>query len=341
MLEAAREKDTEALNNDALKLIATCAFGLELPVKWELSKLGYEGKVISPGKVGFEGDWLAVARANLWLRVSDRVQIEVARFPAADFDALFDTTRDLDWSQWLIRDAKFPVNGRSRNSQLTSVPAVQRSVKRAIVESLQREYKTETLPETGAEYRIEVALLDNEATLTLDTTGASLHKRGYRILTGIAPIKETLAAAMVALSVWNPERPLIDPFCGSGTIPIEAAMIGLNIAPGLKREFLATHWTQLPAEHWTRAREEANDLMRRDQQLQIMGTDVDTEGLSLARKHAELAGVSEHVHLQQRSFDQLRSKREYGCVITNPPYGKRLEEEKPVSYTHLTLPTKA
>lgn len=326
------------MNSHSFNLIATCAFGLELPVKWELSKLGYDGKVISPGKVGFAGDWKAVARTNLWLRVADRVQIEIARFQAADFDALFDTTRDMDWSQWLGADAKFPVSGRSRHSQLTSVPAVQRSVKRAIVMSLQREYKTETLPETGPEYRIEIALLNDEATLTLDTTGPSLHKRGYRRLIGDAPIKETLAAAMISLSVWNPDRPLIDPFCGSGTIPIEAAMIGLNIAPGLKRDFLAAEWPQMDQVFWKQAREEALDLQQLDRQMQIMGTDVDTEVLSLARKHAELADVTEHVHFQQRSFDGLRSKREYGCVITNPPYGKRLEEEKGLKPLYKSIP---
>ncbi len=220
-----------------MKLIAACAFGLEALVKRELLALGYTANVEQPGRVCFDGDWKAVCRANLWLRTADRVLIELLQFAAPDFGALFDTVKEFDWSQYLPADAQFPVNGRSRLSQLTSVPAVQRSVKKAIVESLQRTHHTQTLPESGAEYPIEVALLDDVATITLDTTGASLHKRGYRKLNAEAPLKETLAAALVDLSVWHPDRLLVDPFCGSGTIPIEAALIGLNIAPGLYRIF--------------------------------------------------------------------------------------------------------
>ncbi len=228
-----------------MKLIAACAFGLEAVVKRELQTLGYTAKIEKPGRISFQGEWDDVCRANIWLRTADRVLIEIASFPAGDFDALFETARDIDWAQWIPAEAAFPVTGRSRKSQLTSVPAIQRTVKKAIVEALRRGHATSNLPESGATFRVDAALLDDTATLTLDTTGASLHKRGYRKLVGPAPLKETLAAAMISLSVWNPDRPLIDPFCGSGTIPIEAALIGLNIAPGQSRDFTAVHWPQI------------------------------------------------------------------------------------------------
>ena len=217
-----------------MTLVAACAFGLEAIVKRELIALGYDAKVAQPGRVEFEGTWSDVCRANLWLRVADRVLVKVLEFPAADFDALFETVKDHDWSELIAADAAFPVTGRSRLSQLSSVPAVQRTVKKAIVESLKREHGKGDLPETGVTYKIDVALLNDVAQLTLDTTGDSLHKRGYRKLTGKAPIKETLAAALVDLSVWKPERMLIDPFCGTGTIPIEAALAGMKIAPGIE-----------------------------------------------------------------------------------------------------------
>ncbi len=226
-----------------MKLVAACAFGLETPVRWELEKLGYQARPSQPGRVEFEGDWIDIVQTNLWLRVADRVLIEVAKFDAPDFDALFETLKSIHWKDWLPHRARFPVNARSRKSQLTSIPAVQRSSKKAIVEALQHGYDRVEIPEDGPAFPIEVALLDDVARITIDTTGASLHKRGYRKSFGEAPLKETLAAAMVMLSVWTPSRPLLDPFCGSGTIPIEAAMIGRNIAPGLNRAF---HWQQWP-----------------------------------------------------------------------------------------------
>ena len=215
-----------------MDLIASCAFALETPLRWELNDLGYESQVQEPGQVAFSGDWPDVCRCNTWLRIADRIQIQLAEFACPDFDALFDTVRDFDWSDWLPIDAKFVVHARSRQSQLTSLPAIQRATKRAMVESMFRGHKTDSLPETGPEFRIETVLLRDQARIMLDTTGPSLHKRSYRKLVGPAPIKETLAAALVKLSVWNHERTLVDPFCGSGTIPIEAALIGLNIAPG-------------------------------------------------------------------------------------------------------------
>lgn len=309
-----------------MKLVAACAFGLESPVKWELKDLGFESKVISPGRISFEGDFDDVCKTNLWLRTADRVLIEVLQFPAPDFDALFETVKDFDWSKWLPANARFPVTGRSRLSQLTSVPAVQRSVKKAIVESLQRYHGTNTLPEDGPEYRIDVAILNDVATLTLDTTGASLHKRGYRTSYGEAPIKETLAAAMVMLSVWNVNRPFVDPFCGSGTIAIEAAMIAADLAPGRNRSFLWQHWEQareVSAEECSNQPANLSEI-----EVQISATDVDGEVLKLARANARRAGVESLIHFQQKPFDDLRSKRQFGCVITNPPYGERLSETK-------------
>ena len=322
-----------------MKLVAACAFGLEAIVKRELIALGHQdAKVEQPGRIAFEGDWAAVARANLWLRVADRILIEVQRFAAPDFDALFETVKAFDWSHHLPVDANFPVNGRSRLSQLTSVPAVQRSVKRALVESLLRTHATDTLDESGSLYKIEVALLKDEAAITIDTTGDSLHKRGYRMLTGNAPIKETLGAAMVDLSVWKPSRPLVDPFCGTGTIPIEAALIGMNIAPGINRDFSFGAWSVVPEGCLDSAREEARALERRDTELQITGTDRDEAALEMARFHAKKAGVADKIHFQQKSFDDFRTKREYGCIITNPPYGERLEDTRKLLPLYKSIP---
>jgi 23S rRNA (guanine2445-N2)-methyltransferase / 23S rRNA (guanine2069-N7)-methyltransferase len=317
-------------------LIVACAFGLEAVVRREIEQLDLRATVRQPGRLAVLGDWDSVARLNLWLRTADRVLIEAGRFPAADFEQLFETTKAIDWSKWLPQDAQFPVNGKSRNSQLTSVPAVQRAVKRAIVDSLTASYQAD-LPETGALYRLEIALLNDEATLTIDTTGSSLHKRGYRQLVAAAPLKETLAAAMIQLSVWDASRPLIDPFCGSGTIPIEAALIGLNIAPGLQREFSFQHWPNVPDNLLNTARASARGAQKQ-LELQIQGTDIDADVLSLARHHAELAGVAGQIHFQQKPFETLRSKQEFGCLITNPPYGERLEDEESLLPLYESIP---
>ena len=319
----------------SLKLVAACAFGLEKPVKWELKDLGIESSIIAPGRIAFAGDFETVCKTNLWLRTADRVLIEVLQFPAPDFDALFETVKSFDWSNWLPANAEFPVTGRSRLSQLTSVPAIQRSVKKAMVESLQRGHGKSELPEDGARYVVDVALLNDVATLTLDTTGPSLHKRGYRTVYGEAPIKETLAAAMVLLSVWNSERPLIDPFCGSGTIPIEAALIAQRIAPGRNRQFAWQNWEQ------AKGIETKNHLPSAEQsnlELQISATDVDANVLSLARSNAERAGVLSSIHFQQKAFEDLRSKRKFGCIITNPPYGVRLSERKTLIPLYRSFP---
>lgn len=320
-----------------MNLIATTAFGLEAIVVRELKALGYEAKVIRPGRIGFPGDATAIARANLWLRSSDRALIELASFPAEDFDALFDQTKALAWEEWMTPDAAIPVRGRSRKSQLTSVPAVQRTVKKAIVERLQKKHGSE-LPETGAAVPVEISLVDDVASLDIDTSGHGLHRRGYRKLAAEAQLRETLAAALVQLSFWKNGRPLVDPFCGTGTILIEAALQGRNLAPGRNRDFLAEHWPAIPAEVWQQARAEAADLALPKLDEVIIGYDKNPEALSLARYHAEQAGVADDIHFQQAEFIDLTSKREYGCLITNPPYGERMGWDDEIEGLYQSMP---
>ena len=302
-------------------LVATCAFGLEAVARRELKDLGVESRVVSPGRIGFAGSWAEVHRANLWLRTVDRVLIELASFPAGDFDALFDTVSAMDWSAWLPPDASVVVTGRSVKSKLTSVPAVQRTVKKAIVRALVGDG---TLDETGAEYRIDVAVIDDVATLTLDTSGRSLHARGYRTDVSGAPLKETLAAALVLLSYWRSGRPLVDPFCGSGTIVIEAAMIGRRIAPGLGREFAFERWHGHDAAAMGRCREGAAAEQLPALDVRLRGSDIDGRVLKAARDNAARAGVADDVAFETMPFEQIESSQRFGCVVTNPPYGIRL-----------------
>lgn len=321
-----------------LDLIATAAAGTEAVVKRELAALGYEAKGTTPGRLLFRGDAAAICRANLWLRAAERILIRIGTFPARDFEQLFEGTKGLAWELWLPADAEFPVRGRSHHSQLTSVPAVQRSVKRAIVERLRAAHRRQELPETGARCSIEISLRDDVATLTLDTTGVGLHKRGYRRLVGDAQLRETLAAAMIQLSYWRAGRVLADPFCGTGTIPIEAALIGRNIAPGLQREFVCESWPTLDPSWWKRARDEARDLQLPKLAERLLGYDIDAETLDLARFHAAEAGVADDIHWQQRPFAELRAKAEYGCIITNPPYGERMGADREIVELYRTFP---
>ncbi len=327
-----------AVSQQTLDLIATSTFGLEAVVARELQSLGYETTIGQNGRIAFAADAAGICRANLWLRCADRVLLQIGRFAAADFDQLFDTTKSLPWEQWIPADGAFPVNGRSVKSKLTSVPAVQRTVKKAIVERLLAAHGAGELPETGPRYTVEVALLDDVATLTLDTTGPGLNKRGYRPLAGVAPLKETLAAALILLSFWRPDRPLIDTFCGTGTIPIEAALIGRNIAPGSARAFAAEAWPQVPADLWQAARDEARAAARADLPIRIIGTDADAESLRLARRNAEAAGVADDVHFQEAPFAELSSSARNGCLICNPPYGKRLSDDEQVRALYLAMP---
>jgi putative N6-adenine-specific DNA methylase len=307
-----------------IQLIATATFGLEAVVAREVKELGYEDMMVENARVTFAGDETAICRANLWLRAADRVLVKMGEFPARSFEELFQQTKALPWPDWLPESAAFPVEGKSVKSQLHSVPDCQAIVKKAVVEKMKQVYKREWFAENGPRYTIEVALLNDSATLTLDTSGAGLHKRGYRKLASPAPLKETLAAALILLSRWGPDRPFIDPLCGSGTLPIEAALLGLNLAPGAGRTFAAEKWPVVSQSLWNRAREEAADLARRDRPVRVLGSDLDGEVLDLARCHAQQAGVAENVFFQKLPVAGLRSARKYGCLICNPPYGERL-----------------
>ena len=309
-----------------IELIATSSFGLEAIVAREVRKLGYEDMMVENARVNYRADLEGICRSNLWLRSADRVLVKMGEFTATSFEELFNRTRALPWADWIPVDAAFPVNGKSVRSQLHSVPDCQAIVKKAVVESMKDRYHQQWFEETGSRYVIEVGILNDVVTLTLDTSGAGLHKRGYRKLSAKAPLKETLAAAMLDLSRWHPDRLLMDPFCGSGTIPIEAALIALNQAPGLNREFDAEKWPIIPKKLWNKARTEARDLIKRDMQLKIRGTDIDGEVLSLARYHARQAGVADQIHFQQMPVSQVQTKEKYGFLVANPPYGQRLED---------------
>jgi len=309
---------------EEVSLIATAAFGLEAVVARELKAVGYSRQRVENGRVLFTATPEAIARTNLWLRSADRVQLLLGEFEARTFDELFEQTKALPWEDWIPEEGEFPVQGKSVKSQLHSVPHCQAIVKKAIVERLKQKYRVQWFQETGPLYSVQVALLKDRATLTIDTSGAGLHKRGYRTLGGQAPLKETLAAALVQLSHWRPERLLLDPFCGSGTILIEAAMIGDNIAPGLTRRFAAEDWPQLGKELWQAARRDASQAIE-DNPLQLQGSDIDERAVAIARSNADNAGVGDKIHFQRRQLAEVRSSVKYGCLITNPPYGERLQ----------------
>jgi putative N6-adenine-specific DNA methylase len=319
------------------QLMATAAFGLEAVVKRELQDLGMQDIQANNGYVDFVGDEAAIARANLWLRTADRVLIKVGQFEARTFDELFEGTKALAWADLLPKNAEFPVNGRSLQSQLSSVPACQSIVKKAIVERLKQTYAIQTFPETGPRYTIEVALHKDVATLTLDTSGDGLHKRGYRRLTAAAPIRETLAAALVLLSRWGPHRPFADPLCGSGTIAIEAAMIGSKVAPGHKRSFAAEHFAWMESGVWQQARSDAEAERLKDTDFHVVASDIDGEVLSLAEYHARQAGVGPLVRIVRQDVADFAPSESYGCVISNPPYGERLGEEREVRRLYQTM----
>ena len=312
------------------ELIATATFGLESIVAREIKKLGYSDVTVENSRVTFKGDGSAICRSNLWLRSADRVFIKMGEFTALSFEELFERTKALPWGDILPANANFPVEGKSIKSQLFSVPNCQAIVKKAIVEKMKQKYKKEWFEEDGPRYTIEIGLLRDVATLTIDTSGAGLHKRGYRQVANDAPLKETLASAMVNLSFWYPDRLLLDPLCGSGTIPIEAAMIGLNMAPGLKREFASQKWPIIPDSMWSQAREEAEAAIDKTRDFRILASDIDGNVLKIARRNAELAGVEDYISFQTLPVAEIQSKKKYGCIITNPPYGERLGDEKEV-----------
>jgi putative N6-adenine-specific DNA methylase len=311
-----------------LEYMSPCHFGLEAVLKRELTDLGFEITKVEDGKVSYTGDENTCARANMFLRTTERVLLKLATFKAVTFDELFENTKAIPWEDFLPKDGKFWVaKANSVNSKLFSPSDIQSIMKKAIVERMKVKYKLDWFEETGNSYPIRVTIIKDEVTVSIDTSGESLHKRGYRKLTSAAPITETLAAALILLTPWNKDRILVDPFCGSGTIPIEAAMIGAKIAPGSQRTFLAEAWTEMfPESSWTQARKEASDMQLRDIEMNIQGFDLDGEIIKCARQNAILAGVDQFIHFQQKPLSELSNSKKYGFIITNPPYGERLDE---------------
>lgn len=307
-----------------LNLIATSAFGIESVVAGELKKIGINDHKISNGTIEYTGDFTDLVKSNIWLRSAERVFLKMRSFEAHDFEDLFQGTLSVDWENFIPKNAFIHVTGKSVKSKLKSVSHCQSIVKKAIIESLKRKHKVDWFEENGPHYKIEISLLNDVATLAIDTSGAGLHKRGYREKSGIAPLRETTAAALVYLSRWRSNRQLIDPFCGSGTILIEAAMIANNIAPGLNREFQSRQWPNIPQKIWNDALTEARDLIENNKP-EIFGYDVDLRTFRTAVENAEKAGVGSDIIFQRKSFRELSTKKKYGCIITNPPYGERLE----------------
>ena len=324
---------------NTFELIVPCHFGLEAVMKKEILDLGYEVSQVEDGRVTFIGDAEAICRANIFLRTTERVLLKVGSFHAETFEELFQGTRAIPWEEYLPKDAKFWVaKASSIKSKLFSPSDIQSIMKKAMVERMKKAYGIEWFPENGASFPLRVFLHKDTVTVALDTTGESLHKRGYRTLTSKAPITETLAAALIMLTPWKSDRILVDPFCGSGTFPIEAAMIAANMAPGMNREFLSEDWKHLiPRKCWYDAMDEANDLVDLSVQTDIQGYDIDGDIVRAARANAKAAGVDEMIHFQQRSVSDLSHPKRYGFLITNPPYGERIEDKKNLPELYKTI----
>lgn len=312
--------------------ISPCHFGLESVLKNELTDLGIEIVKVEDGKVTYSGDESVVARANMFLRTTERVLIKAASFRAETFEELFEQTKKIPWERYIPKDGKFWVaKANSIKSKLFSPSDIQSIIKKAMVERLKIKYGVDWFAETGASYPLRVTIMKDEVSIGIDTSGDSLHKRGYRKLSSKAPLTETLAAALIMLTPWRNDRILVDPFCGSGTIPIEAALIGAGIAPGIGRNFLAETWKNLfPDEIWRNARLEANSKKKLEVEMNIQGYDIDGEMIKAARSNAKLAGVDQFIHFQEKSVSELSSSKKYGFIITNPPYGERLEDKKDI-----------
>jgi putative N6-adenine-specific DNA methylase len=311
------------------ELIATSTFGLESIVAKELKQLGYEDLKVENGRVSFSGDEYDIAICNTWLRTADRVLIKMAEFKAVTFEELFQGTRSIEWGELIPSNGKMHVIGKSIKSTLFSVPDCQSIVKKAVVESMKKTYNTDWFEEDGPIYKIEIGLLKDLATLTIDTSGSGLHKRGYRELAGEAPMKETLAAALVLLSNWEPSRVLADPFCGSGTIAIEAALIGKNIAPGLNRSFVCESWPTMDKSIWEEIRSYAKSKIN-NEEFKILASDINGRVFQTARDNAMKAGVYDYINFQKMPVEEFGSRKKYGVMITNPPYGERIGEMKQV-----------
>jgi putative N6-adenine-specific DNA methylase len=321
----------------AITLIATTAFGLESVVKREVAALGFENIRVQEGRVVFDADLTDIPRANLWLRSADRVLLKMGEFEARTFDDLFEGVRALPWENWITSDGQFTVLGKGVRSQLGSFRAIQSITKKAVAERLKDAYHVGWLEETGPAFTVRASLLKDVATLTLDTSGAGLHKRGYRAHTGVAPLKETLAAALVQLSFWRPDRLLIDPMCGSGTILIEAAMIGRNMAPGLRRSFASEEWPAVPASSWHLAREEARAAILPAGEMRIFGYDVDEDAIAGARVNAKRAGVGKDIVFEPKDIHDLWIDQQYGIVISNFPYGVKLLDFKELNDIYISF----
>ncbi|MDO4393464.1 MAG: class I SAM-dependent RNA methyltransferase [Bacillota bacterium] len=320
-----------------LELIATATFGLEAVVKREIMNLGYKILKTEDGKVTYMGDERAIVRSNLWLRCADRVLLKMAEFKALEFEELFQQTKGIAWENLIPIDGKFTVTCTTVKSKLHSEPAVQKIVKKAIVERLASIYGIEHFEETGALYTVKATLLKDRVTLTVDTSGTGLHKRGYRVKDVAAPIKETLAAAMVSLTFWNKNRLLVDPCCGSGTVPIEAAMIGRNIAPGIGRNFASEEWDIIDNDIWKEERKKAYDEMDYESNLQIFGSDINPKAVAAARMNAEEAGVDDCIKFTVNDVARLKPQGENGIIITNPPYGERIGDKEAIEKIYAAL----
>ena len=322
-----------------IELVAPCHFGLEAVLKKEILDLGYEIVRVEDGRVTFAGDEDAICRANIFLRTAERILLKVGQLHAVTFDELFEGIKALPWENYIPSDGKFWVaKASSVKSKLFSPSDIQSIVKKAIVERLKGVYSLQWFPETGAEYPIRISFMKDEAVVCLDTTGLSLHKRGYRTMVSKAPIKETLAAALLMLTPWHKDRILVDPFCGSRTFPIEAAMMAANIAPGMNRSFTAEKWTNFVGrKYWYGAIDEANDLVDDQIETDIQGYDIDGDIIKAARQNAREAGVDHLIHFQQRPLSELSHPKKYGFIVSNPPYGERLEEKShlPALYTEI------
>ena len=311
------------------QIVASTMFGLEAITANELRDLGYEELTVENGKVTFGGDEMDIAIANVHLRTAERVLIKIAEFEAKTFDELFEKTKGIEWGEYIPIHGKMHVVGKSVKSTLFSVSDCQSIVKKAIVEAMKRKYKKNEYPENGPVYKIEVALMKDKVTLTIDTSGDGLHKRGYRQYAGGAPLKETLAAAMILLSRWTPDKQLVDIFCGSGTIPIEAAMIAKNMAPGMNRTFISEDWPQFKNGEFKQVKEGAKKQVN-DRTFRILASDIDGHILKTARPNAKKAGVDQYIEFQALDAKDFSSKKITGTIITNPPYGERMGEEKQI-----------
>lgn len=320
-------------------LLVPCHFGLEAVLKREIYDLGYEITKVEDGRVTFEGDEEAICRANIFLRTAERVMIQVGRFKATTFEELFQGIKNLPWEEYIPEDGKFWVKKASSiNSKLFSPSDIQSIAKKAMVERMKQKYHKEWFKEDGAAYPVRIFLLKDEVTVALDTSGDSLHKRGYRTMTSKAPLTETLAASLIMLTPWRKDRILVDPFCGSGTFPIEAAMIVANVAPGMNRDFTAEEWTNLiDRKLWYECVKEAEDMIDTTVKVDIQGYDIDGDVIKAARENAKRAGVEHMIHFQQRAVADLSHPKKYGFIITNPPYGERLEDKAdlPELYTQI------